>query len=90
MNNNTQKYPQVKIFNPSLKDFTVTYDINEDKNPVSYTIHAQEAESFPEPVAAHIKEQLSKELCFQRGWNGSNFEDTKRAIEKEIEFKVEI
>lgn len=53
----------IKIFNPLGEDFKTTYDINGDRRPLSFTLHAQEIEAFEEPVALHIKEQLSYRIA---------------------------
>lgn len=74
-------YPLKKLYNPLSRDFTVTYDIHETGEPVAFTIHAEEIESFEEPVALHIAGHLAYELAQQIRGRGT-FEDAKaRALE---------
>ena len=80
-------YPKVKIFNPLSKDFSVTYDIKGDGDPVLYIIHAGEAETFEKPVADHIKDHLAKHIAQIKRGNGT-YEDAYNAAVKEIEWKV--
>lgn len=68
------------ILNPSSHDFTITYDINEDNDPVSYTIHALQHEEFPEVIADHIAEHLATEIAFKEGWRGSNYDLKKEEV----------
>jgi hypothetical protein len=65
-----------------MRDFTTTYDINEDGRALSFTIHALEAEEFDKPVAEHLKNHLANQIAYQTRGSGS-FEAAKdKAIEK--------
>lgn len=71
------------IFNPLLKDFVTTYDINEDGIPVTFIARAQEITSFEPIVADHVASHLADEVLNQRGVR-TNPVDDKEAILKEI------
>lgn len=53
----------MKIYNPLNENFTTTYDINGDGNPISFTLHAQEIESFETPVALHLAHHLAHQIA---------------------------
>lgn len=71
----------VRIYNPNTRDFTVQL------HGKKHTIHSLEIEPFPYLVAEHIKKHLATEVLNERGGvkGGSNYEDTMKAIYKEIE-----
>lgn len=73
------------IFNPHKDDFSITYDINGDSNPVEYTIQALSSGEFPEVVADHITEHLAKKIAFEEGWKKSNFEDKFKEVTERIQ-----
>lgn len=77
------------IYNPDTEDFTRTYDINENGQPVSFTIHAGEIEKFPKVIAEHLKKHLAKHLTNKRGWAKSNYEDKHNEMLSLIEVKDE-
>lgn len=68
------------IFNPSSQDFSITYDINNDSNPVEFTIEALQYKEFPEVVANHIADHLAKKIAFEEGWKGSNYDDKYKSV----------
>lgn len=74
----------VKLYNPLGEDFHTQYDTNGNRNPIHYTLHAQEIESFEEPVAVHIKNtlahQIARELQGKGGYEVA-FEKAKKMIE---------
>ena len=49
----------VGIINPSSCDFTCKYDVNDDRNPVSFTIKSRQGLMIKRYLADHI----SKKLC---------------------------
>lgn len=65
---------EVAVYNPSNEDFTTTYDINEDRNPVAYIAKAQEITFFSPIIAEHIKKHLANKLIQERGIK-TNFQD---------------
>ena len=71
------------IFNPLLKDFVTTYDINEDGHPVTFVARAQEITAFDPIVADHIASHLADEVLNQRSVR-TNPVDDKEEILKEI------
>lgn len=48
------------IVNPTSYDFTCTYDLNRDGNPVSYTIKSRESATYPYKIAIHVAKHLTK------------------------------
>ncbi|MHC4269153.1 MAG: hypothetical protein ACYSWS_03425 [Planctomycetota bacterium] len=58
---------KVLVFNPLNEDFTVKYDINNDRNPVAFTIKAKEVSEFNKIVADHLKKHLANRLFDLRG-----------------------
>jgi len=76
------------IFNPDTEDFSVKYDLNGDKNPLTFTIKARDIAYFPEVVANHIKKHLADHLLSKRGATGRNVELTLKGIYKEIEVNL--
>lgn len=69
-----QKYPLKKIYNPLNRYFTVKYDINNDGNPVAFTIYPEESGKFPLPVANHMMDHLAK-VIGQRDRGQGTWED---------------
>ena len=74
----------VKIRNPLMSNFSVPMDANNNGIPILFTIHAGEIESFPEPVAIHIKDHLAKKIAQETRGNGT-YEDAYNNAIKEIE-----
>ena len=54
---------QLKLSNPTSNNFTITYDINGDGNPQSFTLHAGETESFPKPVVLNMRKHLGHQIA---------------------------
>lgn len=85
MSENLQ-HPMVKLFNPSLTDtFTTTYDINEDGNPLTYSIEPLDIKAFPAPVAEHILNHLAYKIAKERTKSGTNYEIERAKAIKEIQ-----
>lgn len=72
----------VAIYNPDSADFTITYDTNEDGNPLAYTLGAGQAEKFAKPIADHIATHLAKHLVFKRGIVLNFDDDYKQALQE--------
>ena len=72
------------LFNPTNKDFSVTYDIHETGIPETYTVKSMETEYFDEPIFSHVKKHLLDFLINERGTNPTFLEDVKEC-EKEID-----
>lgn len=75
-----------KLYNPTSKDFTVSYDIKGDGQPQQFTIHSEEMESFDEPVAEHIKKHLAHQIAVSikgKGTYEDAYKKAKRMIEKD-------
>lgn len=83
--NNETNYPQIPLASLDDEDFIVTYDLDGDSIGETYTLHAGEIESFPEPVAIHIKKHYAEKLLFKWGWNGSNPDVKREEIMRQIE-----
>jgi len=77
----------MKIFNPDTEDFSISYDINENKDSQIFTIHSLEMKEFPDFLARHIQKHLADHLLHKRGIRLNVEEDLKR-IYKEIECVV--
>lgn len=75
---------KVPLFNPDNEDFTVTYDINEDGKPLSYTIHAGEIASFEPIIADHVRKHLVNRIVMKRGIK-TNYEDDFKKVNKELD-----
>lgn len=59
---------KIPVYNPLVTDFIITYDINEDSKPVTYTARAQEITYFDnEVVADHVKKHLVDAILNKRG-----------------------
>lgn len=54
------------LFNPLDEDFTVTYDIYENKQPETYVAKSKEISTFPTTIAQHIKKHLLSKLVEER------------------------
>ena len=72
----------LKIYNPDTADFTVKY------HGEPYTVHALEMESFPLPIANHIKKHLADHLLNKRGIKSNPQDDLVKYL-KEIEVSIE-
>lgn len=68
-----------------MEDFTVTY-ADEKNNPIPYTIHAQEIETFPHYLAEHIKKHLSMKI-YNDKYSGIR---TRESIMPEILKEIEV
>lgn len=54
---------QLKLYNPTSNNFTISYDINGDGIPQAFTLHAGEIEPFDTAVAIHIRKHLGHEIA---------------------------
>jgi hypothetical protein len=61
----------MKIYNPLNENFTTTYDTNGDGNPLRYTLHAQEIESFDDPIAKHLAHHLAHKIAQKNHGKGT-------------------
>lgn len=52
----------VGIVNPSSKDFSCTYDTNEDRKPVTYTIKSREGAMLKRFIADHVSHKLCTQI----------------------------
>ncbi len=62
----------------------MTFDINGDKKPKSYTIHAMESAEIPKPVAHRMAVKIAKRLFFKRGQKTNYQNDMKTILTTEI------
>lgn len=77
------------IYNPTWEDFTVTYDINGDKRPESFTIHAQEIAYFEPVIADHIKLHLGKKLVMTSGKTIMDWDKELAEAMKKVEVSLD-
>lgn len=75
---------KIKLYNPLKSDFSVKMDYNNDRNPITFTIHAGEIESYDESVAEHIKDHLAKRIAQEIRGNGT-WEDAYEKALRQIE-----
>jgi len=73
---------QLPVYNPLPRDFSVTYDTNEDGNPIKYTAISGDVTYFPTFIAHHIAKHLVNELMQVR--QKLNNEENRHEIEKEV------
>ncbi len=76
---------KVPLFNPLNEDFTAKYDINNDRNPIAFTIKAKSVAYFDPPIAAHIKKHLATAIFEKRGNNKMDHDIQIEQFLKEIE-----
>lgn len=74
-------YPKKKIYNPLNKDFSQTYDINEDGKPPTFTINAKDIAEFDAPVAEHLAKHLATEYVNVHGTKPNHEVAYKRALD---------
>ncbi len=79
---------KVYIFNPLNEDFDVKYDINNDRNPVTFTIKAKETASYEKVIADHFKQALAVRIFDLRGNVRKDRDIQMKEIYKEIEIKI--
>lgn len=72
------------VHNITKDDFTVTYDTNQDGNPVEYTVEAGEIREFPIAIADHVKKHLAHKITNIRGIKINRYEEEYAAAMKEI------
>lgn len=72
------------LYNPLLEDFT-TQIADDDNNPIMYTLHAQENESFPTYIANRILKRLAEKVYLERTKGKITKESIMPDILKEIE-----
>lgn len=53
----------IPVYNPTTEDFNITYDINNDNLPVSYTLPARQIGYFEPIIADHIANHLAKKVA---------------------------
>jgi hypothetical protein len=68
------------LYNPTKEDFTTTF-ADENNNPVEYTLHAGEIETFPKYLADHIAKKLAKKIVNGRGVRATLSADVKETLE---------
>ena len=78
---------KVALFNPLNEDFSVQYDIDENFNPKTYTIHGKSIEYFDPPIARNITQALIDRILHIRGIK-KNAELDSKEIREEIEVKL--
>lgn len=76
----------ISLFNPLSRDFSVTYDINNDKHPITFTIPSFDVAEFDPVVADHIKKHLADAVLNERGVK-TNWEADHKDVCKEIELQ---
>ena len=80
---------KIPVLNPLTEDFTFKYDVNNNRNPVSFTIHAGEAEWYEPYLAKHAKKQLANLIFDKQGNPRKDREMQIKEIMKDISIKYE-
>lgn len=78
---------KIYVFNPLNEDFSVKYDVNNDKNPVSFTIIAKETAKFDKHVVKHLKKHLADRMFDVKGDYRKAREPQIKKFYKEMEIK---
>ena len=76
------------VYNPLLTDFTFKYDVNNDGEPVSFTIHAREHEFYEPHLARHAKKHLANLVFDEKGNPRKDREVQIKEIMKMISIKT--
>lgn len=76
---------ELTIYNPDSEDFSTTYDLDGNKQPLRYTLHAKEYGIFPSAVAEHLQKHLAHKIVMKRGVK-TNYADEYQQVLKEIEY----
>lgn len=81
---------KIGIFNPLLTDFSCQYDINGDRQPVTYVVPAGEIFYVDQEfLANHIKKHLATEIMNNRHVK-TNYVDDYNEVIKEISVDLNI
>lgn len=83
-----KKAKKICVYNPLLIDFTFKYDVNDNSEPVSFTIHAREHEFYEPYLAKHAKKHLANLVFDEKGNPRKDREVQMKEIMKEISIKV--
>ena len=79
---------KIHVFNPLNEDFSVQYDVNNDRNPVTFTIKAKEVAKFDPIIAKHLKKHLANRIFDLRGDYAKDREMQMKKFYKKMEVKL--
>ncbi len=74
---------KIGVRNPTDDDFSVTYDINNNGKPVTFTVPSHTIEYFEPIIAEHIIKHLAQKIVFSRAIKTNyedEFEETKKGL----------
>ena len=74
----------VYVYNPDSEDFSTTYDVNGNGDPVTFTIRSFEIGKFEnDAVGKHMLKHLADKILMKRKVR-TNWEDEYNALLKEL------
>lgn len=72
----------IPLYNPTKDNFSTTYDINGDGNPVAYTIASEEIAYFEPAIAEHMKKHLANKLVNEMSEKTNYIDNYKEALNR--------
>lgn len=79
----------VHLYNPTSEDFTVTYDVEGNNKPSSFTVPAKEIKTFSNKIGTHVRKHLADHIVNKRNLLGGRAsEEVYKDVFKEIEVKI--
>lgn len=79
----------MNLYNPLNKDFSITYDINKDKKPKTFTVPSKEIVTFDEPVASHVRKHLANAVLNENYKTKYAVDLQLKAINEEITINLD-
>lgn len=78
---------KVGVYNPTDEEFSVQYDVNEDRSPITFTIKPLDIEYFEPSVANHIKKHLADKILYSKSKMVMDYDKEVAEIKKKMEVK---
>lgn len=75
------------IYNPLKEDFDVFF-AHDNEAPTKYTIHSQEAQTYPKYLADHIAKHLTHAVVMKRGVKTNYTDEFNKVLRDEVMVKL--
>lgn len=72
------------VYNPDTHDFSITYDVNHNQEPIEFVIPAREMVAFSEPLLQHVTKHLANKILIKRGVSAGTWDEEYKKVMNEI------